>query len=91
MHDELDFVLVPLRPGRGEVHQPREQLHAVSDHVEVQLPLGEDDGRLEHDLRLPELPVDVAGHGRALTAGPSTEDQDEFYSFLWPELNKYNP
>ena len=42
VHDELDFVLVPLRPRRGDVHQPGEQLHAVSDHVEVQLPLGED-------------------------------------------------
>ena len=88
VHDELDFVLVPLRPGRGDVDQPREEEDTVRYHVEIQLPPGEEDDRLEHHLRLPELPVEVAGHGGALSARPTTENEDEFHSTLQCRLLK---
>ena len=47
---------------------------------------GEDDGRLEHDLRLSVLPGEVAGHGGSLCSGASTQDQNKFYTFLRPAI-----
>ena len=38
MHYELEFVLVFLRPGTGDVDQPLEQHSTVSYHVEIQFP-----------------------------------------------------
>ena len=59
----------------------------VKSHWDRGNPPGKDRGRLQHHLRLSVLPVEVTGHGRSLSSRPSTQDQNEFYTFLIPPIN----
>ena len=79
VHAEPQLSPVALRPARGSVDQPGEQLLAVRDHMEVELLLGEQSGRLQHHLGLSDLPTQVTGLLGALSPRPPTQNQNKFY------------